>query len=72
MLETHLRGRRYLVGDALSVADFAVAITLPYAGEAHIPLTDFPEIRRWHALLNELEAWRNPFPTNSTPASAAA
>ena len=72
VLETHLRGRRYLVGDALSVADFAVAITLPYADEAHIPLADFPEIRRWHALLNELEAWRNPSPTNSTPASAAA
>ena len=72
VLEAHLRGRSYLVGDKLSVADFAVAITLPYADAAHIPLADFPEIRRWHALLNELEAWRDPFPTNSTPASAAA
>lgn len=28
------RTRRYLVGEALSVADFAVAITLPYAEQA--------------------------------------
>ncbi|HEY3045989.1 MAG TPA: glutathione S-transferase family protein [Polaromonas sp.] len=63
VLEGHLRGRRYLVGEALSVADFAVAITLPYAKEARLPLDDCPEIRRWHAGLNALEAWREPFPT---------
>lgn len=63
VLEGHLRGRSYLVGEALSVADFAVAITLPYAQKARLPLEGFPEIRRWHARLNELEAWREPFPT---------
>jgi glutathione S-transferase len=62
VLNAHLKGRRYLVGDALSVADFAVGITLPYAEQAHIPLEGFPEIRRWHARLNELPAWREPFP----------
>ncbi|UUZ65642.1 glutathione S-transferase family protein [Polaromonas sp. P1-6] len=63
VLEARLHGRRYLVGEALSVADFAVAITLPYAKEARLPLDDFPEIRRWHAGLNALEAWREPFPS---------
>lgn len=63
VLESHLRGRSYLVGEALSVADFAAAITLPYAQKARLPLEGFPEIRRWHARLNELEAWREPFPT---------
>lgn len=62
VLEAHLKGRRYLVGDALSVADFAVAITLPYAQEARLPLDNFPEIRRWHDSLNALQAWREPFP----------
>lgn len=62
VLEAHLKGRRYLVGDALSVADFAVAITLPYAQQAHLPLESFPEIQRWHAQLNRLPAWREPFP----------
>jgi glutathione S-transferase len=62
VLDAHLQGRRYLVGEALSVADFAVAITLPYAREARIPLGEFPEIRRWHEGLNALQAWREPFP----------
>ncbi|MDW5441162.1 glutathione S-transferase family protein [Polaromonas sp. SM01] len=65
VLEAHLRGRRYLVGEALSVADFAAAITLPYAEEAKLPLADFPEIRRWHEQLNKLEAWREPFTATS-------
>jgi glutathione S-transferase len=62
VLEAHLKERRYLVGDALSVADFAVAITLPYAQETRLPLDNFPEIRRWHDGLNALQAWREPFP----------
>ncbi|TAN04532.1 MAG: glutathione S-transferase family protein [Rhodanobacteraceae bacterium] len=65
ILDDHLRGRRWLVGDALSVADFAVAVTLPYAERAHIPLDDYPSIRRWHERLNELEAWREPFPARA-------
>lgn len=62
VLNDHLRVRTYLVGDALTVADFAVAVSLPYAERARIPLAEFPEIERWHARLIELLAWREPFP----------
>jgi glutathione S-transferase len=62
VLNDHLRGRTFLVGDAPSLADFAVGITLPYAKIAHIPVAEFPEIERWHDRLNELPAWREPFP----------
>jgi glutathione S-transferase len=62
VLNDHLRGRKYLVGDSLTVADFAVGVTLPYAERASIPVFEFPEIMRWHARLNELLAWRDPFP----------
>jgi glutathione S-transferase len=62
VLNDHLSGRACLVGDALSVADFAVAVALPYAEDARIPLAEFPEIRRWHARLCELPAWVEPFP----------
>jgi len=62
VLNDHLRGRKFLVGDALTVADFSVAVTLPYADKAKIPVGEFPEIERWHARLNELPAWREPFP----------
>lgn len=62
ILDMHLRGRRYLLGDRLSLADFAVAVTLPYAADAGIPVEDFAEIQRWHGELNELPGWREPFP----------
>jgi glutathione S-transferase len=62
VLNSHLKSREWLVGDRLSVADFSVAVTLPYAGKASIPLDEFPEVRRWHDQLNTLDAWRNPFP----------
>lgn len=62
VLDRHLRGRSFVVGDRLTVADFALAATLPYAERSHLPLEDFPEIRRWHAQLAELPAWREPFP----------
>lgn len=68
VLNDHLRGRTYLLGDTLTIADFAVAVTLPYAEGAKIPVADFPEIERWHGQLNELAAWREPFPV--MPAAA--
>jgi glutathione S-transferase len=69
VLNDHLRGRDYVVGDTLSVADFAVAIALPYAEKAKIPVGEFPEIVRWHARMNELPAWRDPFPAQHSKAA---
>lgn len=69
VLNDHLRGRKYLLGDTLTVADFAVGITLPYANHAGIPVGDFPEIVRWHERLNELPAWREPFPRETAAAA---
>jgi glutathione S-transferase len=69
VLNDHLTGRTYLIGERLTVADFAVAVTLPYASEAKIPLASFPAIERWHARLNELPAWRQPFPATASAAA---
>lgn len=63
ILNSHLDGRPYILGDTLTVADFAVGITLPYAERAHIPVKEFHEIERWHDRLNTLPGWREPFPT---------
>jgi glutathione S-transferase len=69
VLNDHLRGRNYLLGDTLTIADFATAIALPYAARAKIPVEEFPEIVRWHGRLNELPAWREPFPKQQTQAA---
>jgi glutathione S-transferase len=69
VLNDHLRGHRYVLGNALTIADFALAATLPRADEARIPVQGFTEIERWHDRLNELPAWREPFP-NAVAAAA--
>lgn len=68
ILDTYLHDRRWLVGNSVTIADFAVAAFLPYAERTHIPVNEFPAIRRWHDGLNEIDAWRDPFPE---PAMAA-
>ena len=62
VLDDHLAGRQWIVGEGLTVADFSVAMTLPYAEEAQLPLAEFTNVRRWHDRLNEIDAWREPFP----------
>jgi len=62
VLNDHLARRQWLLGDALTIADFAVAVVLPYAVTARVPIDEFPEVLRWHEQLNELPAWREPFP----------
>jgi glutathione S-transferase len=69
VLNSHLHGRDYLVGDSLTIADFSVAAFLPGAKAAQLPLEDFSEIRRWYGQLEQLPAWQEPFP--SVTASAA-
>ena len=69
ILDDHLSDRTYLVGGRLSVADFAVGVTLPWAAAAKIPLAAFPAIKRWHDRLNEMAAWRRPFPVRALAAT---
>jgi len=64
VLDGHLRGREYLLGDRLTLADFFVARMLPYARESEMPLDDYGEVARWHGQLMALPAWRDPFPSN--------
>ena len=59
VLNTSLEGRRFLCGDRLTLADFAVGAWLNYAEPAGYPIGDFREINRWYAALLELPAWRD-------------
>ena len=65
VLDNHLKNRKWLVGEKLSVADFSVGVTLPYAAKAQMPIDEFPEVRRWHDQLSALDGWLNPFPQHS-------
>ena len=64
VLDTHLAKRDFLVGNRLSVADFHVAMFLGYEA-AGLPLAGLQNIARWYARLDELPAWREPFPVRA-------
>lgn len=62
VLDRELEGRTFLLGDHLTVADFAVSVTLPKAETIRLPLEGFANIARWKSQLQEIPAWREPFP----------
>jgi glutathione S-transferase len=43
VLEKHMRGRQFVVGDSVTVADFVVAYTLDWANEDRL-MDDFPQL----------------------------
>jgi glutathione S-transferase len=57
-LDGHLEGRGWLVGDTMTLADLAVAAQLTYAEATGLPMDEFPNVQRWAAAIEELEAWK--------------
>jgi glutathione S-transferase len=70
VLDRHLKGRAFLVGDALTVADFAAGAPLIMTAPAQLPLETYPEIRRWYASLAALPAWSKTLAMGQMPAAA--
>ena len=58
VLNGHLKGRRWLVGDDLTIADFSVGAPMALANAAQYPVEPYPEITRWYAALAALPAWK--------------
>jgi len=72
VLDGHLRGKRFVTGDDLTIADFSLGAPLNYAEMARFPLQPYGEIRRWFAALAALPAWRRTREeTALSPAAAA-
>ncbi|MEQ9324638.1 MAG: glutathione S-transferase family protein [Polyangiaceae bacterium] len=57
VLDTHLAERDFLVGDALTLADFSLAACLHYREPAKIPVGDHAHVARWLAGIEDLPAW---------------
>jgi glutathione S-transferase len=73
VLDGQLKGKRWVTGDKLTVADFGLGAPLNYAEMAHLPLEPYGEIRRWFAALAALPAWQKTraATTLARPAAAA-
>jgi glutathione S-transferase len=62
VLDDHLAARQWLVGDQLSLADFAVAPALMYTEQAKLPVTQYQHLMAWYERVRGLDAWKNTEP----------
>jgi len=58
VLEGQLKGKTFVLGDSLTLADFSLGAALTLAEAAHLPLEPYDAIRRWRTTLAALPAWR--------------
>jgi glutathione S-transferase len=58
VLDGQLKGKKFVTGERLTVADFSLGAPLNYAEMARFPIEPYGEIKRWHATLAALPAWR--------------
>ncbi|MDB6143804.1 MAG: Glutathione S-transferase domain [Pseudomonas sp.] len=60
VLDAHLKDRRFIVGDHVTLADFDVAAPFTQYSRIHPPFVEFPNVMAWHQrLLDEVPAWKS-------------
>jgi glutathione S-transferase len=62
ILEACLATRRFLAGDAPTLADFAVAAPLELTEAAAFPFEEYPNVKGWYARIDALPAWQESRP----------
>jgi len=58
VLDAQLKGKPFVCGDTLTLADIAIASPLIMAEPGKLPLGSFAEIRRWAVAMAALPAWK--------------
>jgi glutathione S-transferase len=72
VLDGQLRGKKFVTGETLTIADFCLGAPLNYVDMARLPLDPYAEIKRWHGTLTALPAWQKTLSQSAIPAAAAA
>jgi len=58
VLDQHLEGRKFMVGQALTLADIDIAGPFSQIDRSKLPLRDYPNLMAWHDnLLQSVLAW---------------
>ena len=58
VLDRHLAGREFIMGDTLSFADFAIASAEPYRDAMPVDFDDYPHVQRFYDTIALLPAWQ--------------
>jgi glutathione S-transferase len=61
VLDAHLAGRRYVVGDRLTIADLSLVGYLYWPEELGVDWNQFPHLRDWLARIRAEPAWVHPY-----------
>jgi len=61
VLDAHLDHRRYVVGDALTIADISLCGYLYFADEIGVDWTVYPALRDWLARIAAEPGWKHPY-----------
>jgi glutathione S-transferase len=72
VLDDQLRGKKFITGETLTLADFSIGASMNLADMAHYPVAQYGEIKRWYASLRALPAWQKTLGQCAMPAAAAA
>jgi glutathione S-transferase len=72
VLDAQLKGKKFVTGDALTLADFSLGAPMNLAEMARFPIESYAEIRRWHGTLRALPAWQKTLAQCAIPAAIAA
>jgi glutathione S-transferase len=72
VLDGQLKGKKFVTGGTLTIADFCLGAPLNYVDLAQLPLDPYAEIKRWYGTLTALPAWQKTLSQSAIPAAAAA
>jgi len=62
VLNNHLENREWLVGNQITLADYAVVPPLMYIEQAKLPLTEYQHIMKWFDRIQQLDTWKQTIP----------
>jgi glutathione S-transferase len=71
VLDGQLKGRKFVTGDTLTLADFSIGSAMNLAEMAHYPIEPYGEIKRWHAGLRVLPTWQKTLAQCALPTASA-
>ena len=72
VLDSQLKGKKFVTGEVLTLADFSLGAPMNLASVARFPVESYSEINRWYGTLQSLPAWQQTREQCAIPAALAA
>lgn len=69
VLEQHLTGRQFMVGDQLTIADFCIAANQVYARPAGLPMEKYPNFEAYSQRILAMDCFKKAIPPMGAPAN---